>query len=135
VVAGIGVLMPELSGHPAFWSVYLAADDVDAAAEAVVEAGGIVEAGPFDVMRGGRMAAIRDPTGTRVNLWTPRDSIGSEIVNEPGAPAWNELVTPDLDTATTCYSTVLGVGWETMQMNGGRGTMGRSRRRPARGGL
>ena len=32
---------------------------------------------------------------------------------------WNELVTPDLETATSFYSTVLGVGWETMQMNGG----------------
>lgn len=118
VVAGIGGQLPELAGHPAWWAVYLATDDVDAAAASVVEAGGAVDAGPFDVMRAGRMAAIQDPTGARVNLWTPGDSIGSEIVNEPGAPAWNELVTPDVDAATRFYSTVLGVGWETRQMNG-----------------
>lgn len=119
VVAGIGGQLPELAGQPAFWAVYLATDDVDTAAAAVLEAGGAVEAGPFDVMTAGRMAAIQDPTGARVNLWTPRDSIGSEIVNEPGAPTWNELVTPDLETATAFYSTVLGVSWETMQMGGG----------------
>ncbi|HWM74532.1 MAG TPA: VOC family protein [Nocardioides sp.] len=98
VVAGIGGQLPELAGHPAYWAVYVATDDVDVAAASVVEAGGVVEAGPIDVMQAGRMAAIQDPTGARVNLWTPRDSIGSEIVNEPGAPMWNELVTPDLET-------------------------------------
>ena len=35
----------------------------------VAEAGGKVEAGPFDVMELGRMASIQDPTGARVNLW------------------------------------------------------------------
>ena len=52
-----------MADHPAFWNVYLAADDVDAAAAKVAEAGGKVEAGPFDVMEHGRMVAIQDPTG------------------------------------------------------------------------
>ena len=61
--------MPELSGHPAFWGVYLAVDDVDATAAKVASAGGTLEAGPFDVMELGRTASIQDPTGARVNLW------------------------------------------------------------------
>ena len=129
VVAGIGLLMPELSGHRRL----------------------VGRGRALDVMQAGRMVAIQDPTapgstsGRRATTSARRSSTSR-------APAWNELVTPDLDTATTFYSTVLGVGWETMQMNGGdytclvaggrpvgaaprgRGTMGRPRRRPARGG-
>src|SRR6478672_8462610 len=102
-VAGIAGQMPELAGHPAFWGVYLAVDDVDTTAAKVGDAGGKVEAGPFDVMDLGRMASIQDPTGARVNLW------------QAGT-------TPDLATATKFYSDVLGVGWETMEMPGGEYT-------------
>ena len=68
-VAGVSGQMPELAGHPAFWGVYLAVDDVDAAVAKVEAGGGRVEAGPFDVMEHGRMAALQDPTGARVSLW------------------------------------------------------------------
>jgi len=115
-VAGISAQMPELAGHPAFWGVYLAVDDVDAAAAKVAPAGGKVEAGPFDVMDLGRMAAIQDPTGARVNLWQARSTVGSARANEPGTPIWNELVSPDLPTATRFYADVLGVAWESYPM-------------------
>lgn len=118
-VAGIGGQMAELAGHPAFWGVYLAVDDVDATTARVADAGGKVEAGPFDVMQHGRMAAIQDPTGARVNLWQARNHIGTARANEPGTPIWNELVTPDAATATQFYTDVLGVGWETTEMEGG----------------
>ena len=82
-------------------------------------AGGKVEAGPFDVMELGRMAAIQDPTGVRVNLWQAGQSIGTERVNEPGCPIWHELSSPDLPAATTFYSDLLGVEWEAMPMETG----------------
>ena len=47
-----------------------------------VPAGGKAEMAPFDVMDLGRMAAIQDPTGARVNLWQAGASIGSERANE-----------------------------------------------------
>ena len=118
-VAGITGQMPELAGHPAFWAVYLTVDDVDSAAGRVAEAGGKVEAGPFDVMDLGRMAAIQDPTGARVNLWQPGSAVGTERANEPGAPTWNELVSPDLPTATRFYEQVLGVRWHSHGMEAG----------------
>lgn len=118
-VAGIGGQMPELAGHPAFWGVYLAVDDVDASTAKVADAGGKVEAGPFDVMEHGRMAAIQDPTGARVNLWQAKEHVGTARANEPGTPIWNELTTPDLEVATTFYTDVLGVSWEKMSMEGG----------------
>ena len=115
-VAGISGQMPELAGHPPFWGVFLAVDDVDATAAKVEAAGGKVEAGPFDVMEFGRMAGIQDPTGARVNLWQAKQNIGSVRVNEPGAPIWNELTSPDVPKATAFYADVLGVDWEDVPM-------------------
>ena len=108
-VAGITGQLPQLAGHPAFWGVYLAVDDVDVTVAKVLPAGGKVEAGPFDVMELGRMASIQDPTGVRVNLWQAGQSVGSVRVNEPSCPIWHELTTADLPTATRFYADVLGV--------------------------
>ncbi len=95
-IGGISGQMPGMEGHPAFWGVYLAVDDVDAATAKVEPAGGKVEAGPFDVNTNGRMSAIQDPTGARVGLWQARDTIGTQRANEPGTPIWNEIITPDI---------------------------------------
>src|SRR4051794_27011336 len=115
-VAGISGQMPGLEGHPAFWGVYLAVDDVDAATAKVESAGGKVDAGPFDVMEAGRMSAIQDPTGARVGLWQAGQTIGTQRANEPGTPTWNECVTPDVPSAVAFYSAVLGMGSEDMDM-------------------
>jgi predicted enzyme related to lactoylglutathione lyase len=118
-VAGIGGMMPDLAGHPAWWGVYLAVDDVDAATAKVADLGGEVEAGPFDVMEHGRMSSIKDPSGARVNLWQAKAHVGTQVANEPGTPIWNELISPDLDTAKPFYSELLGVTWESQSMEGG----------------
>ena len=123
VVTGIGALPPQLDGHPAFWQVYLATDDADAAAARVVRAGGTVQRGPVDVSERGRMVEARDPTGVRFHLWQAGSRIGSALVNEPGGPVWNELLTPDLPAATAFYTAVLGVAWETVAMPGGEYTL------------
>ena len=39
-----------------------------------------------------------------------------DLAGEIGTPVWNELVTPDVATATQFYSDVLGVGWESMSI-------------------
>lgn len=114
-VCGISGQMPGMEGHPAFWGVYLTVDDVDGAAAKVEAAGGKVEAPPFDVMDAGRMAAIQDPTGARVNLWQPGASIGTERANEPGTPVWNELVTPDIPRALAFYAEVVGLGSQSSE--------------------
>jgi predicted enzyme related to lactoylglutathione lyase len=109
-VCGISGQMPGMEGHPAFWGVYLTVDDIDATTAKVEAAGGKVEAPPFDVMDVGRMSAIQDPTGARVNLWQPGTSIGTERANEPGTPVWNELVSPDIEQALAFYGAVVGMG-------------------------
>ncbi|MGI8522635.1 MAG: VOC family protein [Nocardioides sp.] len=115
-VVGVSGQMPGMEGHPAFWGVYLAVDDVDATTAKVEAAGGKVEAGPFDVNDNGRMSALQDPTGARINLWQAKAMVGTVRANEPGTPVWNELVTPDVDTAVRFYTDVLGMGSEPMEM-------------------
>jgi predicted enzyme related to lactoylglutathione lyase len=120
-VAGISDHLPELRdlpGQQAFWSVYLACDDVDRAARRVAGLGGEVEQGPFDVAGLGRTACLRDPTGARVNLWQAGSSPGTRWANEVGTPVWNELVTGRVDAAKTFYAELLDVGWSTMPADG-----------------
>jgi hypothetical protein len=120
-LGGVGGQPPGMDGHPAYWGVYLAVDDVDATAAKVEPAGGKVEAGPFDVGEAGRMAAIQDPTGARVGLWQAGETKGTQRANEPNTPTWNECVTGDPAAALTFYGAVLGMGGEPMDM-GGSGT-------------
>jgi predicted enzyme related to lactoylglutathione lyase len=115
-IGGIGAQMPGMEGHPAYWGVYLAVDDVDAATAKVEAAGGKIEAGPMDVMDNGRMSAIQDPTGARVGLWQAKQTIGTQRANEPGTPTWNECVTGDVKAAAGFYAEVLGMGSEDMDM-------------------
>jgi uncharacterized protein len=115
-VAGVSGQMPGMEGHPAFWGVYLACDDVDATTAKVEAAGGKVEAGPLDVDDNGRMSALQDPTGARVGLWQANKMIGTQRANEPGTPIWNECMTPDIPAAAAFYAEVLGMGSETSDM-------------------
>jgi predicted enzyme related to lactoylglutathione lyase len=115
-IGGISGQMPGMEGHPAFWGVYLAVDDVDAATAKVEGAGGKVEAGPFDVNTNGRMSAVQDPTGARVGLWQAKDTIGTQRANEPGTPTWNEVVTPDVPAAVAFYTEVLGMSGAEQDM-------------------
>ena len=118
IVAGLDADMPSLAGHPAFWRVYLAVDDVDAAAARVPDLGGEVEQEPASHGDRERTSAIKDPTGVRVNLWQAGSLAGTEVANEPGTPVWNELVTPDLARATAFYADLLDVSWSEAEMSG-----------------
>lgn len=115
-IGGIGGQPPGMEGHPAYWGVYLAVDDVDATTAKVEAAGGKVEAGPFDVATNGRMSAVMDPTGARVGLWQAGETIGTQRANEPSTPVWNECVTGDVPAAVKFYGEVLGMGSEPMDM-------------------
>jgi predicted enzyme related to lactoylglutathione lyase len=107
-VAGMMPLMQD--GQPPAWSSYVSVADADATAAAVKEAGGSVIAEPMDVADLGRMAVFADPTGAVFGIWQPGTFAGAGRVNEPGALAWNELGTRDIDAAKAFYGAVFG--WE-----------------------
>ena len=104
-VAGLG---PAQDPGPPRWTTYITVADVEASVAAVTEAGGSVIVPAMDVMTAGRMAVVADPVGAAFSLWQPRDSIGAELVNVPGALCWNELNAQSLDKVLDFYAAVFG---------------------------
>lgn len=113
-VAGMMPLMQE--GQPPVWSSYVSVADAAATAAKVAEAGGSVIAEPMDVLGLGHMAVFADPTGAVFGIWQPGTFVGAGLVNEPGALAWNELNTRDLEASKSFYGAVFGWGFETNDM-------------------
>jgi hypothetical protein len=115
-VAGLSGQQPDRQGQPAQWNVYLAADDVDGAAERALASGGKVLADPMDVGPAGRMAVVQDPGGAIVGLWQGGELAGAERANEPGTNIWNELTVDDIDGTAGFYREVLGLEPEKQDM-------------------
>ena len=108
-VAAAGPLTEQ--GAAPSWTLYFRTSDADSTAGAVKIAGGIVRAGPADVMSEGRFAQIADPAAAEFGIWQPGDTKGLGAVNDPGTLCWTELTTPDVAAAKSFYSDVLG--WQT----------------------
>jgi uncharacterized protein len=104
------------AGVPPTWNSYVTVESADDALEKAKELGAQVHADAFDVMDVGRMGVVQDPQGAFFLVWEPKSHIGASLVNAPGALAWNELVTPDLDAATKFYSELFG--WELEDIEG-----------------
>jgi predicted enzyme related to lactoylglutathione lyase len=105
------------NGVPPLWNSYITVDDADAALERARELGATVHAPAFDVLQAGRMGVVQDPQGAYFLVWQPRDHIGAGLVNVPGALAWNELGSPDMDGSAQFYGDLFG--WTTSPMEGG----------------
>ena len=101
-------------GQPPAWNSYVTVTSADDAARAAADNGGTVAMEPFDVMEAGRMALIQDPTGAFFAVWEPRDSIGAQRVNEPGALTLNQLDTSDVEGAEKFYSGAFGWRFESV---------------------
>ncbi len=105
-VAAVGPLFTE--GQPPAWMWYAATPDAEEVARRVEASGGKVLIAPFDVLDAGRMAAFLDTSGTPFSVWQAGNFPGAMTVTEPGAFAWNELMTRDPDAAVDFYGRVLG---------------------------
>jgi uncharacterized protein len=115
-VAGVGPLQgPD---QPPAWSIYVATDDADATAAKVEASGGKVLMAPMDVMDQGRMAVFMDPGGAVFGVWQKGAFPGAQLVEEPGALSWIELMTRDPDGATQFYRSVFGWEPDVQQMDG-----------------
>jgi uncharacterized protein len=116
----VAALAPASSG-PASWNTYVAVDDADATAAAVVRLGGTVSAGPADAGPGGRTATCTDPAGAGFRLWEARRRLGAQLTNAPGTWNFSDLHTPDRDAAVAFYAPLFG--WVVVDMEQGAGTM------------
>jgi predicted enzyme related to lactoylglutathione lyase len=94
--------------QPPHWNCYVTVASVDETTRKAAELGANVMAEPFDVMEVGRMSVIADPTGAALCLWEAKQHIGAAVVNQPGTLTWNDLLTPDPDTAARFYGDLFG---------------------------
>jgi uncharacterized protein len=104
------------AGAPPTWNSYVTVESADAAVEKAKELGGNVHAPAFDVMDAGRMGVIQGPEGAFFMVWEPKQNIGANLVNAPGALCWNELASPDLDASKAFYSGLFG--WDIKPFEG-----------------
>ena len=105
--------------QPPHWNCYVTVASAEETAARAAQVGGNVIAEAFDVMEVGRMAVIADPAGGTLCLWEPRAHIGASLVNTPGAMAWNDLNTPDVEGAVDFYGKLFGWTFEEMPESGG----------------
>jgi predicted enzyme related to lactoylglutathione lyase len=113
-VAGVSPRMED--GQPTVWATYVSVEDAAATAVKVAESGGTSIAEPMDVVGLGTMAVFTDPTGAVFGIWQPGTFAGAELVNEPGAFAWNELGTRDVGAAKKFYAAVFDWSFEDHDM-------------------
>lgn len=98
--------MPPQGPAPA-WTVFFATDDLDAAYTRARDAGATGLQPPMQIPGGDRIAVLTDPAGAVVGLMQPARA-GGIAWGVPGAVAWVETATRDLDTSRTFYRTVFG---------------------------
>jgi uncharacterized protein len=98
-------------GMPDTWTVYLTTDDVERTAKDAAAKGGKVHMEPMPVAENGSFTIIGDPGGAGIGAWQADQVTGFEIWNEPGAPRWFELETPQYDAAVAFYRDVFK--WNT----------------------
>lgn len=117
-VAGVGSMQG--MEHPPVWTTYLASLDAAATVSAIVSAGGTVVQPPIEVGESGIMAVAQDPTGGTFGIWEAGKHRGVALANEPGALAWNELMTRDYEAALSFYGSVFGYGFDEIGDEGFR---------------
>ena len=120
-VGGLAGLTKEMlaQGVPPHWMPYVNVTSADEVAKKAAQGGGKVPYPPMDVLDVGRMAILEDPTGGKLAIWQAKTHAGADLVNEPGAMCWNELMTPDTAAAGQFYKATFGWSAEEMEMGGG----------------
>jgi predicted enzyme related to lactoylglutathione lyase len=114
---GIGEL-EGTPGVPPHWLSHVSVADVDRALERVEALGGAVLFGPEDTPDVGRVSVASDPQGAVLGLFTPAGEeppLGDPRM--PGAFAWHELLTFDVEGAKAFYGDV--IGWTAADMDMG----------------
>ena len=89
---GAGRDAPEM--QPA-WTVYLAAEDLDAAVAAVISAGGQQLQPRMDIPGMGAATLCADPTGAAFGLWEGTGHHGFGVFGEHGGFCWAEVYSTD----------------------------------------
>ncbi|MDQ3140562.1 MAG: VOC family protein [Pseudomonadota bacterium] len=108
-VAGF-MTMPAEMAMPPGWIGYIGVDDVDAAVDNLVAAGGAVHMPAMDMEGVGRMAMVADPQGAIFYLMrgASEEASRSFAPSVRGHACWNELSTSDQPAALAFYTAQYG---------------------------
>lgn len=98
-----GMVGQPVENMPTGWTTYLATEDADETGRRMAAGGAALVLPPVEAGPAGRVVVARDPAGALIGAWQGREHKGAALLGEPGAVAWNELGTPDLDAATRFY--------------------------------
>jgi predicted enzyme related to lactoylglutathione lyase len=104
-VAGIGTTGAE--ADPA-WTLYLAVDDADAAADRSAELGAMLLHGPEDAGDAGRLFVALDVGGAVFAGWEHEAHVGVGVVDEPGALCWVSSASAEPGASRTFYRRLFG---------------------------
>jgi predicted enzyme related to lactoylglutathione lyase len=98
----------DLAGVPLRWNAYVTVDDAQATVDTAVALGATVLLAPMRILDHGRLVILRDPGGAVLGLWEPDQTRGVELLDAPGALAWNDLRTPDVAAGVAFYAALFG---------------------------
>ncbi|MDR6970010.1 VOC family protein [Leifsonia shinshuensis] len=101
---------------PAAWTAYFSVDDLQAAADAALAAGGSVLLEPGEAVPGVWLAIVADPAGAVFGLWQRMERNAPWLRDEPGAVDWLELVASDPESTFAFYESVLGFAVSEMRV-------------------
>ncbi len=90
---------------PSYWGCYISTDDVDSMARKSTEIGGTLCCEPQEAGDEGRFAVITDPTGATFSIFKGGDGKNPK---GHGSFCWNELLTNDMDAASSFYTELFG---------------------------
>jgi predicted enzyme related to lactoylglutathione lyase len=98
------------TGVQSTWVGYVGVDDVDAAADQVVQRGGAVQVAPTDVADISRFSVVTDPQGARVALFKWRNAAQQPPTapDATGRVGWHELLAADWEQAWSFYAALFG---------------------------
>jgi hypothetical protein len=105
--------MPKVPGVPGMegpdiWGVYLSSTDTKGTVEQALAKGASLREGPMDIADLGTEAILDDVTGGRIGVWQAKAFPGLSVLNQPGTPAYFELLTRDYQAAVGFYRDVFG---------------------------
>lgn len=105
---------PPTEKTPVRWTTYLATDDLESTIAKIKSKGGKTLTEIMEIPDRGRMVIAVDCCGASFGLWEQRGFVGSQLVNEPGTPVWNEMMSRDITSARDFYKTLFGYTFSQM---------------------
>jgi predicted enzyme related to lactoylglutathione lyase len=103
----------------AHWLAYVSVEDVDLAARAAAAGGGKVAEAPHDIPSVGRRARVVDPKGAELGVFRSSGGDPPDSDAPQGGWCWNELHTPDPESALAFYEAVAGFAHRGVEMGPG----------------